>query len=326
MVAVTVAALALVSACGNNSATSAGDSGNATLKIGLFGALSDAGLILAKEHGYFTEQNIDVAFTPSQSAPTIIGLVASGQLDAAGTAPTPGLFNALGSNVSLKIAADKGRIDPTHSWTGLVVHSDGPTSVAELKGKKIALPDLNTSTGAELDMALEGAGISTKDVDLVSGSAADNYSAFVGGAVDAAALQEPFIAQAIATGNAKVLVPFGQVLPNGQNGIMLFGERLSKNTALAKRFMTAYLKGVADYNAAFPTDGSAVVGRDNVVAALIANTAVKKPEVYEAMQPTLFDPTGAVDTASIDEMQKFFVSIGSQQKVIPSSEYLMAVN
>jgi NitT/TauT family transport system substrate-binding protein len=330
LAAAIVAALTLLSACGTTDAPSSkasGDSGTVALKVGLFGALSDAGLILAKDNGYFAAQHIDVTFVPSQSAPTIIGLVASGKIDAAGTAPTPGLFNAISSNVDLKIAADKGRIDAKHSWTGLVVHTDGgPASVADLKGKKIALPDINTSTGAELSKALDGAGLTTKDVTLVPGSAADNFSAFMSGSVDAAALQEPFIAKALASGKAKVLMPFGQVLPDGQNGILLFGEKLSGNTALAKRFMTAYLKGIADYNAAFPTDGSAPVGQDAVVKALIANTAVKDASLYTSMQPVLFATDGAVDTASIDYFQKFLVSIGSQKAVIPSSDYLLKLN
>lgn len=321
--------LALLTACSSN-----GDSGGSTaeesgaqeavtLKVGLFGALSDAGLIVAQEKGYFEDENITVEFTPSQSAPTIMGLVASGQLDAAGTAPSPGLFNALATNVGLKIAADKGRIDPDHSWTGLVVHSDsGISSVADLKGKKIALPDINTSTGGQLNRALEEAGLTLDDVTLVPGSAADNFSAFKGGAVDAAALQEPFIANALSGGDAEVLSPFGEVMPNAQNGILLFGEKLSGDKALSKRFLDAYLKGVADYSAAFPVSGDPV-GRDEVVQALIANTPVKDAALYEKMQPVLFDPTGSVDTDSVDYFQDFFISIGTQNEKIQSSDYLL---
>jgi NitT/TauT family transport system substrate-binding protein len=328
LAAVMTAALMLLSACGLYSNTagltsSEGPDGTVTtLQVGLFGALSDAGLILAKDEGCFSAQHIFVQFVTSQSAPTIIGLLASGNLAAAGTSATPGLFNAIGDGVPVKIAADKGQIDATHSWTGLVVRTGGPASVAALRGKKIALPSIETSTGAELSQALGTAGLTTKDVTLVPGSAADNFSAFMSGAVSAAALQEPFISQALASGQAKVLVPFGKTMPDAENGILLFGSALAGNTLLAKRFLAAYLKGVAAYNAAFPASGKPV-GRAEVVKDLIANTAVKKPKLYDTMQPVLFSPGGAVNTASIDYFQRFFVSLGLQKKVVPPSQYLL---
>lgn len=318
-------AVGALTACGGSDSpdsSSTGSSEKITLKVGLFGATSDAGLILAKDKGYFDDENISVEFVPSQSAPTTISLVASGKLDAAGSSPTPGLFNAISTNVPVKIAADKGQIDPTHSWTGLVVKTDGPSDIAELKGKRIGAPDANTATGAELGKMLSANGMNIDDVELVPGNPADTFVAFENGSIDGAALQEPFIAQALAKGNAKVLKPFGEVLPNGQNGIVLFGEKLAKDKGAAKRFLAAYTKGVQDYKAAFPASGDPV-GRDDVIKSLIAATPVKNPELYEKMQPVLFSDDGTVDTKSIDYMQEFFVKIGSQKTVVPAKDYLL---
>lgn len=318
-------AIGALTACGGSASSdssSAGSNEKITLKVGLFGAASDAGLILAKDKGYFDDENISVEFVPSQSAPTIISLVASGKLDAAGTSPTPGLFNAISTNVPVKIAADKGQIDPQHSWTGLVVKADGPSDITGLKGKRIGVPDINTATGSELGKLLSDSGMDVDDVKLVPGNPADTFVAFQNGSIDGAALQEPFIAQALAKGDAKVIKPFGEVLPNGQNGIVLFGEKLAKDKGAGKRFLAAYTKGVADYRAAFPASGEPV-GRDDVVKSLIAATPVKQPEVYEKMQPVLFAPDGKVDTESIDYMQKFFVEIGTQKTVVSADDYLL---
>ncbi|MBC6463618.1 ABC transporter substrate-binding protein [Actinomadura sp. HBU206391] len=324
--------LVLAAACGSNSESGGGsggsDSKTTTLNVGLFGALSDAGLITAQKKGYFTAERLDVKFVPSQSAPTIISLTAAGKLDASGTSATPGLFNAISRGVKLKIAADKGKIDPTHSWTGLVVRQDlfgsgAITSVAQLKGKRIGVPDVNTATGAELAKALESAGLSIKDVKLVPQNPADSFAALQSKSVDAAALQEPFIAQATAKKVGHVLLPFGTVMPGAANGIILYGEKLATNKDLSARFLKAYLKGVADYNAAFPTDGKKPVGRDEIVSYLVAATSVKSPELYEKMAPVLLAPDGKVDMASIDAFQQFFKSIGSQQTIVPSSEYLL---
>jgi NitT/TauT family transport system substrate-binding protein len=327
--------LVLSAACGSNSSSGGGSGGSGesgggttTLNVGLFGALSDAGLITAQRKGYFTAERLNVKFVPSQSAPTIISLTAAGKLDASGTSATPGLFNAINRGVKLKIAADKGKIDPTHSWTALVVRQDefssgAITSVAQLKGKRIGVPDVNTATGAELAKALGAAGLTIKDVKLVPQNPADSFAALQSKSVDAAALQEPFIAQATAKKVGHVLLPFGTVLPGAENGIILYGEKISANKDLSARFLRAYLKGVADYNAAFPTDGKAPAGRDQIVSYLVAATSVKSPELYQKMAPVLLAPDGKVDTSSIDAFQQFFKSIGSQQVIVPSSEYLL---
>lgn len=306
---------------------SAGPRAVVALNIGLFGALSDAGLILAKDKGYFEEQDLNVTFTPSQSAPTIISLVAAGKLDAAGTAPTPGLFNAINQGVKLKIAADKGRIDPTHSWTSLVVRKDlydsgAITTLADLKAKRIGVPDVNTSTGAELGKALESVGLSVDDVKLVAGNPATTFVSLQNKAIDAAALQEPFIALSAAQKVGQVMTKFGEVLPNGQNGILVFGEKLAANKDLSERFMTAYRKGLADYNAAFPVSGTPQ-GQEDVIAKLVGATSVKNAALYPKMAPVLFDPDGKVNTASIDAFQEFFKSIGSQTTIVPASKYLV---
>jgi NitT/TauT family transport system substrate-binding protein len=325
--AASVLALACVvpaAACGSNSGSGgSGESGSKTanLSVGLFGALSDAGLIIAQKKGYFTAQKLNVKFVPSQSAPTIISLTAAGKLDAAGTSATPGLFNAIARGVKLKIAADKGEIDPTHSWT-----SGAVTSVAQLKGKRIGVPDKNTATGAELAKALQSAGLSLKDVTLVPQNPADSFAGLLSKSIDAAALQEPFIAQATAKGAGHVLLPFGTVMPNAENGIILYGEKLAGDKALSSRFLSAYLKGVADYNAAFPADGKAPVGRDQVVGYLVAATSVKSPDLYAKMAPVLLPADGKVNTASIDAFQQFFKSIGSQQEIVPSSKYLLGAS
>lgn len=297
------------------------------LNVGLFGALSDAGLILAQQQGYFRDEGLNVRFVSSQSAPNIISLVAGGKLDAAGTSPTPGLFNAIYRGVGLKIAADKGQIDPTHSWTALVVRQDQfdsgrITSIARLRGKRIGYPDENTSTGAELAQALRSGGLSMDDVTLQPQSVADSFAALQAGSIDAAALQEPFVTLARNSKAGHVLAQFGDVLPNAENGILIYSEQMAKNKSLATRFRTAYLRGVAAYNAAFPGNGRAPAGRTEVVNALVAMTSVKNPPLYAKMAPVLLPEDGQVNTASIDYFQRYFQRIGSQRQFISSSRYL----
>ncbi|HLB11415.1 MAG TPA: ABC transporter substrate-binding protein, partial [Dehalococcoidia bacterium] len=72
------------------------------------GALSDAGVYIAIEKGYFKELGVDVTVTPVQSAAAAIAPLAAGELEIAGGVTSTALFNAIDRGVALKIVATKG--------------------------------------------------------------------------------------------------------------------------------------------------------------------------------------------------------------------------
>lgn len=311
-------------------ATAAPSVASVKLKVAVFGAIQDAGFFIAEDRGYFKNEGLDIEVVPSQNATQGITFLGSGQVDVAGIAPTPGLFNAIADGIKVKIVADKARIDPKHSPVALAVRkqlfdSGAIKSVKDLKGKKVGLPSLETGTGADLNAALQEGGLTVDDVTIIPGPPPDGYSSLKNGALDAAVLLEPFLATATADGTAKVLRLFGEVMPGSQDGVVAFGERMLNDKQLGARFMRAYLKALADFNAAFPTDGSSGKGRAEIVQILIKNTSVKTLALYDQMQYPYYAADGGVDTASIDTFQQFFINRKLQKKFVPASDYFVKI-
>lgn len=300
------------------------------LKAASFGSISDAPFFIAQDKGYFKDEYLDVEFVPSQNAAQGITFLASGQVEVAGLAPTPGLFNAIADGIKVKIVADKGQIDARHSYVALVIRKqlyDAGTikTVKDLKGKKVGVSGLETGTGAELHYTLQEAGLTINDITVVPGSPPDGYNGLKNGALDAAALQEPFLAQALADGSGQLVRVFGEVMPHGQNGIVAFGERMLNDKPLAARFMRAYLRGVAAFNAAFPDDKANAKGREEIVQILIKYTTVKNPALYDQVRMPLFPADASIDTKSIDKFQQFFIDQKLQKKFVPVSDYYQKI-
>ena len=297
-----------------------------TLTFGTFGSTGDAALYSAVDNGYFKAEGLSIQLVPFTQAPDVIGFLAGGKMDAANTSATPGFFNAVGEGIGIKMAAASGQIDPTHNNVGLVVLKKDAAkykSLADLKGATIASTDWSGTSGAELGLALKNAGLSPSDINLKSGPPANNLTALCNGSVAGAVLIEPFLYTAQAKDCGQLLLGFGNVLPHGQNGAIIFSEKVAGNADLSSRVLRAILKGQKDYMAAFPTDGSPPKGRDRMVQLLIAHTPIKDSALYDKMQPTAFPADGKVDVASTDYFQQFFAAQGLQKKVIPDADYLL---
>src|SRR5690349_716660 len=67
------------------------------VKVGAIGALSDAGLFIAYEKGYFRDEGLDVELVSFKAAPQILPAIATSEVQASGSAVTPALFNAFQS-------------------------------------------------------------------------------------------------------------------------------------------------------------------------------------------------------------------------------------
>src|SRR5207302_893684 len=89
------------------------------VSVGLLRALSDAGMFIALDNGYFQQEGLNVDVTTFGLPPDIMPAVMTGQIQAAGLSHTPGMFNALSREVNMRLVADKGQVSRGHGWAAL---------------------------------------------------------------------------------------------------------------------------------------------------------------------------------------------------------------
>src|SRR4051812_10811251 len=142
------------------------------VRMAMLAAVSDGGIFLAAERGYFREEGIEVEFTVIDSAGRMIPLLATGQLDIGTGGLNVALINAVQQGVPMKIVADKGSLQPGFGYEQLVVRKDlvdagAVAAVADLKGKTVAVNSASSIDIVLLVDLLRPVGLTPDDVYVV---------------------------------------------------------------------------------------------------------------------------------------------------------------
>src|SRR5206468_1262707 len=117
--------------------------------------------------------------------------------------------------------------------------------------------------------------------------------AFANKAIDVAVQAEPSATLAEDQQVATRWREISDVRPRIQYTVILFSpDFAARQTDVARRWMTAYLQGVRDYNDAFIRKSR---DQADLVAILTKWTAVKDSSLYQKMGYPYVDPNGIVD-------------------------------
>ena len=282
------------------------------VNVSVFQSVSDAGIYIALDRGYFAAEGIEVSLSQLDATTLVDTALASGQIDVAGGAPSAGVYNSIRQGVPLRIVADKGSMPPGHGYLGLVVRQGLVGTIktpADLRGHRIAWAayDVGGTNAVVLDHLLRMGGLTLADVDAVNLTFGDSLAALASGGVDAAYLIEPLMQAAASRGIGQVLMTGDQMYPGQQVAVLLYGPGLwQKRPAVAQRFMAAYLHGVRDYDDAF--DGRA--DRASVVAILAAHTTVKTLALYDHMVMPGLRRDGRVNLPGMQDDLRWFQATG----------------
>lgn len=274
-----------------------------TVKFGSPGPVSDAGVYIAIEKGYFRELGLDVQVTPFQSGPTMIAPLAAGELDVAGGTISTGLLNAIDRGVSLKIVAGKGSNVKGFDFSRVTVRKDLIDSgqikeVKDVKGGKFAVASTKSGAEAIADYFLRQGQLSVKDVELVTMGYPDILAAYANKAIDLAVQIEPTLNAGVERGLAVRWPPGATSVIYGgeyQAAQLVFSEQFTKNTDAARRFMIGYLKGLRDYNDAFAKNQNKAA----VVSILTKFTTEKDPVLFEKMEMPYLNADGKMHVPSM---------------------------
>ena len=120
-------------------------------------------LLVEPDKGFFRAQGINMVYMPGAGGGDAVRNLLSGQADVAFTDPGS-LYAALDKGEKLRVIYD---IYPQNIFNVVALKSSGITKPADLKGKKIGVYSLSSGTLTNLQLLLNQAGLSEKDVTIV---------------------------------------------------------------------------------------------------------------------------------------------------------------
>ncbi|AGB23762.1 ABC transporter, substrate-binding protein, aliphatic sulfonates family [Mycobacterium sp. JS623] len=168
---------------------------------------------LAKVTGAFDDAPYKVKFARFDYGPPLVQAAATGDIDLGYVGTVPPITGAA-KQFGFKIVATQHGTDPTKAAENIIVPKGSPIqTLADLKGKKIAIPQGSSAHGLAL-LVLKSVGLTPKDVELVYLSPAAGATAFNTGKVDAWSIWNPPSAIAVKDGArilAKGIPPIDQV-------------------------------------------------------------------------------------------------------------------
>jgi sulfonate transport system substrate-binding protein len=228
--------------------------------------------LVLKDKGFLEEEfkkdGIAIRWVQSAGSNKALEFLNAGSLDFGSTAGAAAVIGEINGNPIKTIY-----VYSRPEWTALVTKSDDIKSVADLKGKRVAVTR-GTDPHIFLVRALAGEKLSEKDVKLVLLQHADGRLALERGDVDAWAGLDPLMAAAEIEGGARL---FYRKPDANSWGVLNVREEFAKeNPELVKRVLTTYEKA-RQYALANPAE---------LKASLVAATKLPEPVINRQLERT----------------------------------------
>ncbi|GID25403.1 ABC transporter substrate-binding protein [Paractinoplanes brasiliensis] len=257
--ALAVAAAALLSAslpaaCGGDDEGSSSSSGGGSaeaesLRLGYFPNITHSPALVGVNKKFFETAlgSTKLETKTFNAGPAAIEAMFSGAIDATYIGPNPAINGwAQSKGSGLKIIAGS-----TSGGAGLVV-KEGINTPADLKGKKIATPQLGNTQDVALRAWLKEQGLNADqqgggDVSVLPQENATAVQAFAQGAIDGAWVPEPHYSRLILESKGKVLVDEKDLWPNGlfvTTHLIVSQDFLKKYPGTVKKLLQGHLESL----------------------------------------------------------------------------------
>lgn len=192
----------MLAGCGDSDA--ADDS--SAVRIAYVPGLAGAPLIFADQQKIFEKHGLDVELTPTTNL-AILAPALGRQYDIVYATPAD-LLQSANRNLPITVVSGHYRETSASPQTMLVVSKGSDISaVADLRGKRVAVPTLAGTLYASLQSELKDAGLGADDVTAVEVPFPNMLDQLKAGAVDAILTAQPFLNAALAAGNEDLVDP-----------------------------------------------------------------------------------------------------------------------
>ena len=276
LAAIALVAMALVACTSSGAGGSAGPTGAGAgspgaaepveLRLGYFPNVTHATALAGIKQGIFEAalpDNVTLKTTPFNAGPEAVESIFSGGLDATFIGPNPAI-NAFSKSKGEAIRIVSGA---TSGGAYLVVKPE-ITSAAQLKGRKLATPQLGNTQDVALRAWLKEQGLSTDvlgggDVSIVPQPNAQTLDTFRSGEIDGAWVPEPWATRLIQEGGGTILVDERDLWPGGQyvtTHLVVTPTFLAAHPDVVKALLEG-LVAATDYVNDEPAEAQAVVNQ-----------------------------------------------------------------
>ena len=254
-----LALLALFGACGSDDGDAAASETTGaneeaseaptTLRLGYFPNVTHAPAVAGVEKGIFAEAlgEDTLEVKTFNAGPAAVEALFAGALDATFIGPNP----AINAFVTSKGEAIRIVAGSTSGGAALVVKPE-IQSAADLKGKKVASPQLGNTQDVALRYWLEQEGLKTTpqgggDVSIAPQENAQTLETFKSGEISAAWVPEPWVTRLVQEGGGKVLVDEKTLWPGGKfvtTHVIVRTKFLEEHPGAVKRLLEGTIKAV----------------------------------------------------------------------------------
>lgn len=241
-----------------------------TVRLGYFPNLTHGPALVGMQEGLFKKAlkplNLTVTPTVFNAGPDAVAALFGGSLDITYIGPNP-TINAYAESKGEAVRVIAGAAS---GGAGLVVRS-GISTPADLKGTKIATPQLGNTQDVALRNWLATQGLSSNvdgggDVSIVPQANAEGLAAFAAGQIDGAWVPQPWVAEYLKAG-ARELVDEASLWPDGKfvtTNVIVRTAFLTEHPDAVAAFLDGHVAALQRI-AADPT-GSAAAANANLAA------------------------------------------------------------
>ena len=289
------------------------------IKVGALRFTSHAGSFVAFERGYFAEQDLEVEFVFFQAAQPMAVAIASGDVDFGVTAITGGLIG-LAEKGAVKVVGgalqEEPGIDGQKILASKAAFDAGLTGADQLAGRSFGITQPGSSFHYMAYKIAEAEGIDTDEITL---KPLQKVGAIVGalksGQIDAWTIV-PHIAKALAGGpEVEVIGNVADYIPDYQvTTVFTSSENAADNPELVQRFLMAFSKGAADFNAAL-VDKTTNAEEEEAMVRLI-HKYVNADRPFEQAAPSIrngamrINAEARLNLGSVEDQLNWFQSSG----------------
>jgi NitT/TauT family transport system substrate-binding protein len=214
----------------------------ATLRLAVIPVANYAPLVVARDKGFFAEENLNVTWTNVNQGAIAVEAVFGGSVEIGGSSIFEPMV-ARGNGLDLVFIAASARIrsaPPDNS--GVVVRSsDAITSAKDLAGKKISAGLINSVNYVHMREWLQRNGVDPNSVQFLEIPFPQMADALFQNRLDAVWSVEPFLTVMLKTGNARILsYPYQENVPRMDITAYMAKESWVKaNPDVVRRFRRA---------------------------------------------------------------------------------------